>query len=61
MASKNGYKAPKGRRAVVVSGVRTPFAKAFTDLTELDTIALGSAAVAALLQRTELPQNEIDS
>ena len=41
MAGKNGYKAPKGRRAVVVGGVRTPFCKAFTELTELDTIALG--------------------
>ena len=39
MTTKNG------RRAVVVGGVRTPFVKAFTEFTKLDTIALGVAAV----------------
>jgi acetyl-CoA acyltransferase len=61
MASKPEFKPARGRRAVVVGGVRTPFAKAFTDLTELDTIALGSAAVAALLKQLEVPVREIDS
>ena len=32
------------RRAVVVEGMRTPFVKAFTSFTQLDTIALGVAA-----------------
>ena len=43
------------RRAVIVGGVRTPFVKAFTDFVELDTIALGVAAVRGLLARTNLP------
>jgi acetyl-CoA acyltransferase len=55
------FKPASGRRAVVVSGVRTPFCKAFAELTELDTIALGSAAVTGLLKKLELPAREIDS
>jgi acetyl-CoA acyltransferase len=51
----------KGRRAVVVGGVRTPFCKAFTDLVELDTIALGAAAVSALLKQSQLPARELDA
>lgn len=56
-----GYQPERGRRAVVVSGLRTPFCKAFTDLTELDTIALGRAAVSGLLKKLELSPREIDS
>ncbi len=51
---------PRGRRAVVVGGVRTPFVKAFSEFMKLDTIALGAAATAALLERYEVPQDEID-
>jgi acetyl-CoA acyltransferase len=50
-----------GRRAVVVGGLRTPFSKAFTDLTKLDTIALGAAAVAGLLKKLELNAKEVDA
>jgi len=50
-----------GRRAVVVGGLRTPFCKAFTDLTKLDTIALGAQAVAALIKKLELNAKEIDA
>jgi len=50
-----------GRRAVVVGGVRTPFVKAFGELIELDTIALGVAATRALLERTGISTREIDS
>ena len=49
------------RRAVVVGGMRTPFAKAFTELMELDTIALGAAATSALLRKLDLPVKEIDA
>ena len=49
------------RRAVIVGGMRTPFAKAFTELKELDTIALGAAATSALLRKLELPHKEIDA
>ncbi len=48
------------RRAVVVGGMRTPFVKAFTDFTRLDTIALGVAAVRALCARHDLPYREIE-
>src|SRR5690242_8113790 len=55
------FKPASGRRAVVVSGLRTPFCKVFSELTELDTIALGAATVSALLKRLELPAREVDS
>jgi acetyl-CoA acyltransferase len=49
------------QRAVVVAGARTPFVKAFAEYLALDTIALGNAAVSALLSRTNLPRREIDA
>lgn len=49
------------QRAVIVSGVRTPFVKAFAEYLPFDTIALGDMAVSALLERTELPRKEIDA
>jgi len=49
------------RRAVIVGGMRTPFVKSFTDLMELDTIALGVAASSALLRKLDLPRREIDA
>jgi acetyl-CoA acyltransferase len=58
MASKQSK---NSRRAVVVGGLRTPFCKAFSQLTELDTIALGSAAVSGLLAKLALSTREIDS
>ncbi len=48
------------RRAVVVGGMRTPFLKAFTDFTRLDTIALGVAATRALLARHDLPYRTVE-
>ncbi|MGZ3423459.1 MAG: acetyl-CoA C-acyltransferase [Polyangiales bacterium] len=51
----------KQRRAVVVSGVRTPFVKAFTDFTKIDTIGLGVAAVRGLLKKTGLGHRDIES
>lgn len=48
------------RRAVVVGGMRTPFVKAFTDFTRLDTFALGVAATRALLARHDLPYREVE-
>jgi acetyl-CoA acyltransferase len=47
------------RRAVVVAGARTPFARAFAELAELDTIALGCAAVRG--DRSGLPVRELDA
>ena len=51
----------RGRRAVVVGGLRTPFVKAFSEYTKLDTIALGALAVEALLEKLNVPRNEIDA
>lgn len=51
----------KGRRAVIVDGARTPFVKAFTDFTRLDTIALGVLAVRGLLKKTGLGHKDVDS
>ncbi len=48
------------RRAVIVSGVRTPFVRAFGKLLKTDTIALGVSAVGSLLERTELDRKELD-
>lgn len=51
----------KSRRAVIVRGARTPFVKAFTDFTKLDTIALGVAAVRGLMQKTNLGHKDVDA
>ncbi|MCA9538884.1 MAG: acetyl-CoA C-acyltransferase [Myxococcales bacterium] len=49
------------RRAVIIGGVRTPFVKAFREYLKLDSIALGVAAVGALMERYALPRREIES
>ncbi|WP_067687837.1 acetyl-CoA C-acyltransferase [Nocardia jejuensis] len=49
------------RRAVIVSGVRTPFVRAFTDYTRMDSIDLADAAVRGLLERTALPASLVQS
>jgi acetyl-CoA acyltransferase len=51
----------KDRRAVIVSGVRTPFVRAFAEFLKLDTIALADKATEALLERTGVPRKEIDA
>ena len=50
----------KARRAVIISGVRTPFVRAFSEFLKLDTIALGVEAVGALIKKTGLPRKELD-
>ena len=49
------------QRAVVVSGNRTPFVRAFSEYMSLDTIDLGVEAVRGLLERTKLNPSELDS
>lgn len=51
----------KRERAVIVSGVRTPFVKAFSEFTTLDTIALAKAAVEGLLRKTSVSKSLIES
>lgn len=52
--------APIKTRAVIVGGVRTPFLRAFGDFIALDSIMLGTAAVKALLEETNLSGKELD-
>jgi acetyl-CoA acyltransferase len=47
-------------KAVIVSGVRTPFAKAGTDLKPLSAIELGKVAVRELVARSGLPGKSVD-
>ena len=61
MSSKNESSKKNGRRAVVVGGMRTPFVKAFTDFTTIDTIGLGVAAVRALLARNDIAYRDVES
>lgn len=61
MSSATANQVPAERRAVVIGGVRTPFAKAFAELMRLDTIALGTAAVRGLLARYPVAPREIDA
>jgi len=44
-----------------VDGSRTPFVKAFTNFTKLDTIALGVAASRALVRKANLGRRDIDA
>jgi acetyl-CoA acyltransferase len=47
-------------KAVIVAGVRTPFAKAGTAFRDLSAIDLGTLAVRELLDRSALPGDEVD-
>jgi acetyl-CoA acyltransferase len=49
------------RRAVIVGGARTPFVRSFGSFLHLDAIALGNAAVGALLDRIPVPRTVVDS
>jgi acetyl-CoA acyltransferase len=49
-----------GRRVAVVTGCRTPFAKAGTQLSDLSPVELGTAAVRELLNRAELPADQVE-
>jgi len=60
MAKKKALQS-SGRRAVIVGGLRTPFVKAFAEFTKLDSIALGVKSTGALLDKLNVPRNEIDS
>jgi acetyl-CoA acyltransferase len=50
-----------GRRAVVVTGARTPFVKAFGDFTTMDTIALGVAAARGAMAKAGLGVRDVDA
>ncbi len=51
----------KRERAVIVATARTPFVKAFTEFTRLDTIALARFAVEGLLRKSEVDRALIES
>lgn len=48
------------RRAVIVTGARTPFVKSFGELLKVDTIGLSAAAVGGLLAKTKLDPKHVD-
>src|SRR5690348_1424557 len=48
------------RDVVLVDGIRTPFAKAGTDLKDVHAADLGTRALTELLARTAIDVNEID-
>lgn len=50
-----------GRRVAIVAGLRTPFARAGTDLRSQTAQQLGRTVVAELLQRTAIDARELDS
>ena len=52
--------APVKQRAVIVGGARTPFLRAFGAFTKLDTIALGTAVVRALLACDDTLRREVE-
>jgi acetyl-CoA acyltransferase len=52
---------PRGRRAAIVSGLRTPFVKAGTDFKDLSAADLGAAVVNELVVRSGIPPEEFDS
>lgn len=52
--------APPGRRAVVVAGCRTPFAKAGTVFRDATAAELARHCTRELLYRTELSGDEVD-
>jgi len=56
-----GKSSSSKRRAVIVGGVRTPFVKAFSEFTKIDTIGLGVAAVRGLLARTGLGHRDVEA
>ena len=49
-----------GGRVAIVAGCRTPFAKAGTDLQDMDVVDLSGVATAELIERTNLDPGEID-
>ena len=49
-----------GRRVAIVDGLRTPFAKAGTDLADATTLDLSTAVVTELLARTGLDPSLVD-
>jgi acetyl-CoA acyltransferase len=52
---------PAGRRAAVVSGLRTPFVKAGTDFKDLSAVDLGALVVNELVARSGIPAKEVDA
>jgi acetyl-CoA acyltransferase len=52
---------PRGRRAAVVAGLRTPFVKAGTDFKDLSAVDLGALVVNELVARSGVAPKEVDS
>src|SRR3982074_1325905 len=59
-SSASSYKPSKGRRAVIVAGLRTPFVRAGTDFAQLDVLDLARAVPVELLLRPGLDPGQVD-
>ena len=57
---ESGSSVPRGRRAAIVGGWRTPFVKAGTDFSELDVLELARTITVELLQRTGIDPKDVD-
>lgn len=51
---------PRGRRAAVIAGLRTPFARSGTLFADVPAVDLARHVARELLYRTELPGDEVD-
>lgn len=51
---------PAGRRVAIIEGCRTPFARSGTVFEDMTAIDLGTIAVRELLNRADLPGEEVD-
>ena len=51
---------PAGRRAAIVAGLRTPFARSGTVLRDVPAVTLSRHAARELLYRAELDGREVD-
>lgn len=52
--------APRGRRAAIIAGLRTPFLRAGSDFARLDVLELARSVTVELLQRTGLEPRQVD-
>jgi len=57
---KRTYATSTERRAVIVAGQRTPFVRAYGDLLMVDSVGLGSTAVAGLIKKTGVNPHDIE-
>ena len=58
--SENGSGGTNGRRAAIVAGCRTPFARSGSELKDMTSVDLGTLAVREVMSRSGLEPGEVD-